>query len=73
MITPAAACPLNAVETLFGITKARYRKWLLAQWGNVEPDQAVRKLREIYSGVGRQEARRVSKIAFKVYEKVLHG
>ena len=73
LLTPAAACPLSAVETMFAITKARYRKWLMGLWGEATHQDSMNQLKIIYGNVSQQEAERVSKCAFKVYEQVLHG
>ena len=73
LFTPASACPLSAVETIFAITKARYRKWLMGLWGEATAQDSLDQLKIIYAGVSRSEARKVSRCAFKVYEKVLHG
>ena len=73
LLTPAAACPLSAVETMFAIVKARYRRWLQGLWGEAKPQDVLRQLHTIYSGISRSEAKRVARCAFKIYEQVLHG
>ena len=73
LLTPAAACPLSAVETMFAIIKARYRRWLQGLWGEATPQGSMKQLEFILNGVRRREAKKVAKCAYNIYEQVLHG
>ena len=73
LLTPASSSPLSSVETIFAITKERYRKWLLGKWGRVTRDESIAELRNIYDGISKHEGRAVCLCATPIYQQVLEG
>ena len=73
MLTPPSASPLSSVETLFGIIKVRYRKWLVEQNGEVDRETHEKEINDLYASVSKDEARKVARVAFTVYKSVLAG